>query len=180
MANHLIIGLGGTGGSVIRALRKRIYEEFGKNEPDGKANIEYLYVDSSPKDLNDRSSWKTLGASVHLNDSQKVSIHGMGSNVLDNLYQYPGIESFINENDRMLCNDLGSLVSAGIGGQRRRLGRLLFANNLSGPANATFVARLKERVDRLTRRDNNDEVSFHICAGLAGGTGSGSIVDAIA
>ena len=34
MANHLIIGLGGPGGSVIRARRKRIYEEFGKNEPD--------------------------------------------------------------------------------------------------------------------------------------------------
>lgn len=178
MANHLIIGLGGTGGSVIRALRKRIYEEFGKNESDGKAKIEYLYVDSSPADLDDKNSWKTLGASVHLSDTQKVSIHGMGTNVLDNLYQFPGIGSFINENDRMLCNDLGSLVSAGIGGQRRRLGRLLFANNLSGPANNTFVARLKERVEKLT--SDNDVVSFHICAGLAGGTGSGSIVDTIA
>ncbi|MDE5947518.1 MAG: hypothetical protein K2G86_01820, partial [Prevotella sp.] len=28
MAHTLIIGLGGTGGSILRALRKRIYEEF--------------------------------------------------------------------------------------------------------------------------------------------------------
>lgn len=179
MANHLIIGLGGTGGSVIRALRKRIYEEFGKLDPDGPVNLEYLYVDSSPKDLNDRSTWKTLGASVHLSDTQKVSIHGVGSNVLDNLYQFPGIESFITPNDRKLFNDLGSLIGDGIGGQRRRLGRLLFANNLCGPANATFVARLKDRVHQLTSKDNNDVVTFHICAGLAGGTGSGSVVDAI-
>lgn len=180
MANHLIVGLGGTGGSVIRALRKRIYEEFGKNEPDGKVNIEYLYVDSSPKDLNDRTSWKTLGASVHLADTQKVSIHGVGANVLDNLYQFPGIESFITPEDRTLFNDLGSLISDGIGGQRRRLGRLLFANNLCGPANLTFVARLKDRVQKLTEKNNDDVVTFHICAGLAGGTGSGSIIDAIA
>lgn len=52
MANHLVIGLGGTGGSVLRALRKRIYEEFRSNDPKGSANIEYLYVDSSLADLN--------------------------------------------------------------------------------------------------------------------------------
>lgn len=180
MANHLIIGLGGTGGSVIRSLRKRIYEEFGKNDPTGDVNIEYLYVDSSPKDLNDRSSWKTLGASVHLADTQKVSIHGVGSNVLDNLYQFPGVESFITTDDRPLFNDLGSLISDGIGGQRRRLGRLLFANNLCGPADSSFVTRLKERVHVLTQRNGDEVVTFHICAGLAGGTGSGSIIDAIA
>lgn len=33
MANHLIIGLGGTGGKVLRELRKRVYEEFHGNDP---------------------------------------------------------------------------------------------------------------------------------------------------
>lgn len=179
MANHFIIGLGGTGGSVIRSLRKRIYEEFGSNDPGSNVNIEYLYVDSSPEDLNDRTTWKTLGASVHLADTQKVSIHGVGSNVLDNLYQFPGIESFISPEDRPLFNDLGSLVTDGIGGQRRRLGRLLFANNVCGPDDSSFITRLKERVHNLTTRRNDEKVTFHICAGLAGGTGSGSIIDAI-
>ena len=45
MENHLIIGLGGTGGKVIRSLRKTIYQEF-RNTPPEQVNIQYLYVDS--------------------------------------------------------------------------------------------------------------------------------------
>ena len=178
MANHLFIGLGGTGGSILCALRKRMYEEFGSNDPAGGAYVEYLYVDSSPADLNDRLKWKTTGASVHLDDVQKVNIHGVGSDVLANLNQYSGIKSFINPEDRKLCDDLGSLISDGIGGQRRRLGRLLFANNIGGPQ--SFVTRLKERVQFLQNKHGDTQVTFHICAGLAGGTGSGSIIDTIA
>ena len=66
MANHLIIGLGGTGGKVLRELRKRIYEEFRSNEPGNGVFIDYVYVDSSPSDLEDRSGWNVLGKSVHL------------------------------------------------------------------------------------------------------------------
>lgn len=32
MANHLIIGLGGTGGSVLREFRKRVFQEFRSEE----------------------------------------------------------------------------------------------------------------------------------------------------
>jgi hypothetical protein len=45
MSNHLIIGLGGTGGKIIRAFRKIIFQEF--REPDPRdVHIGYLYVDS--------------------------------------------------------------------------------------------------------------------------------------
>jgi hypothetical protein len=175
MENHLIIGLGGTGGSIVREIRKRIYEEFRTNTP-SQVNLEYLYVDSSPADLNDHSTWKTMGGSVHLTDAQKVSIHGVDAAVLNNLPHYPGVQSFISEDDKTLLNDISTLISDGIGGQRRRLGRLLFANNLSSPNN--FVIRLKSAVNTLTNNGNN-VVTFHVCAGLAGGTGSGSVVDVI-
>jgi len=177
--NHLIIGLGGTGGNILCEMRKRIYEEFRSNAPKG-VYLEYLYVDSSPSDLDDRTNWKTMGGSVHLMDAQKVSIHGVSKNVLDNLHQYPGVRSFIAPEDRKLLDDLGSLISDGIGGQRRRLGRLLFANNLSGPVEKSFETRLKSSVERLTTASTDQLVTFHICAGLAGGTGSGSIIDTIA
>ncbi len=180
MENHLIIGLGGTGGKVLREMRKRIFEEFRSNDSSSVVHIEYLYVDSSPTDLNDRSSWKTLGGSVHLSESQKVSIHGIGASVLSNLSQYPGIQSFINDDDRALFNDLGTLITDGIGGQRRRLGRLLFANNLSGPSNKSFITQLQSQVQKLTGSSGEQRVTFHVCAGLAGGTGSGSIVDTVA
>ena len=74
MSNHLIIGLGGTGGKLIRELRKRVYEEFRSNDPGHGVNLDYVYVDSSPADLNDRTGWKVLGKSVHLGEAQKVML----------------------------------------------------------------------------------------------------------
>ena len=66
MANHLIIGLGGTGGKVLRELRKRVYEEFRGNDPGNGVFLDYVYVDSSPSDLDDRTGWSVLGKSVLL------------------------------------------------------------------------------------------------------------------
>ena len=105
MANHLVIGLGGTGGSVLCALRKRIYEEFRSNEPAGGAHIEYLYVDSSLADLNNEENWQILGTSVQLSPAQRLSINGIGTGVLDNLDQYPGINSFINRRDEAMLKE---------------------------------------------------------------------------
>lgn len=180
MANHLIIGLGGTGGSILRALRKRIYEEFRSNEPEGQANIEYLYVDSSLADLNNESDWQTLGTSVQLAPAQRLSINGIGSGVLTNLDSYPGIQSFINRKDQAMLNDgIGAIISEGIGGQRRRFGRMLIANNMCGLPQNTFVGQVHARVRALKEREDSNDVTFHICAGLGGGTGSGSVVDAV-
>ena len=182
MANHLIIGLGGTGGKVIREFRKRIYEEFRDVEPGHGVQIEYVYVDSSPEDLNNRADWKVLGKSVHLGESQKVNINGINMAMLDNINMYPGLKGFLNPDDlQMMKTKMGHLISAGIGGQRRRLGRTLFANNLSDRNNSiNFESVVKGAVNRLTSNGARDaDVTFHICAGLAGGTGSGSIIDAI-
>lgn len=181
MANHLLIGLGGTGGKVLRELRKRIYEEFRSNDPKG-VFLDYLYVDSSTADLNDRTGWKVMGKSVHLGDAQKVNINGISTTTLGNLSTSPGLRCFINEKDKQLIDQhMGPLITAGIGGQRRRLGRMLMANNLADINNTeNFVKKLQAAVIRLQRASEDNNVTFHICAGLAGGTGSGSIVDVIA
>lgn len=181
MSNHLIIGLGGTGGKVLRELRKRVYEEFRSNDPGQGVYLNYVYVDSSPADLNDKSRWKVMGKSVHLGEAQKVNINGIGTSMLQNLNMYPGLHSFINTNDKQLINQhMGPLITAGIGGQRRRLGRMLFANNLSNKENrSNFNNIIHGAVGMLQQASNDNDVTFHICAGLAGGTGSGSIVDVI-
>lgn len=182
MANHLFIGLGGTGGKVLRELRKRIFEEFRSNEPEHGVYLDYIYVDSSDEDLNDRTGWKVLGKSVHLGDAQKVSIHGISASMFRNINMYPGLQAFLNAHDLRIVQDkMGPLVSAGIGGQRRRLGRTLMANNLSDKSNyRNFDAVLRGAVNRLQSESGDNNVTFHICAGLAGGTGSGSIIDVIA
>lgn len=180
--NHLFIGLGGTGGKVLRELRKRIYEEFSSNEPDNGLFVDFIYVDSSEDDLNERDGWRVLGKSVHLKTDQKLSIHGISLSMLDQLGQYPGIQAMLTPNDVKLFKEkLGPLVTAGIGGQRRRLGRVLIANNLAinDASNANnFNIRLRSKVAQLTAH-GSQPVTFHICAGLAGGTGSGTIIDVI-
>lgn len=181
MANHLFIGLGGTGGKVLRELRKRVYEEFRSNEPGNGIFLDYVYVDSSPADLEDRTGWKVLGKSVHLGTAQKVNINGISASVLGNINMYPGLKGFLNPNDlQLMQEEMGALISAGIGGQRRRLGRTLMANNISDTHNPNnFESIVRGAVGRLQNDSNDQDVNFHICAGLAGGTGSGSIVDAI-
>lgn len=182
MANHLIIGLGGTGGKVIRELRKRVYEEFRSNDPENGTYMDYVYVDSSPSDLEDRTGWTVLGKSVHLGAAQKVNINGISTNVLQNISLYPGLKGFLNTNDlQIMQKEMGKLISDGIGGQRRRLGRTLIANNICDKNNSSnFEQIVRGAVGRLQQNSGEQDVTFHICAGLAGGTGSGSIVDAVA
>lgn len=187
MSNHLIIGLGGTGGNVIREFRKRIYEEFNSNSPK-EVNIEYIYLDSSTADLSGSQAWKVMGHSIglddHENHRQCVSTHGVNNDLLTNTKKYPGVDAFMKpEEIAMLQRDsnMVSLINSGIGGQRRRLGRMLIANNMSNDnIQDNFHNVLSEAVSRLQHRGGQDEnVTFHICAGLAGGTGSGSIVDVV-
>lgn len=181
--NHLFIGLGGTGGKVLRELRKRVFEEYGSNDPENGLFLDYLYVDSSDDDLNDREGWKVLGKSVHLKTDQKLSIHGISLSMFDQLHLYPGIQAILTDEDIKLFKEkLGPLVTAGIGGQRRRLGRTLIANNMAindSTNSNNFVIRLKNKVEQLTQSSEANQVTFHICAGLAGGTGSGTVVDVI-
>ena len=195
MAKHLIIGLGGTGGSVICELRKRILEEYGQIDPQkDDVFIEYLYVDSSKEDLEgiDKEGkhldafdkkWQTLGQSVALEDGRTLCIEGIESEKLNNLYRYNNLNGFFTEEDRKdTAKGLDQIIGAGIGGQRRRFGRILFANSIVSDNN--FNSRVDARVDDLLQKakkkgDNIGNVTFHICAGLGGGTGSGTIIDAI-
>ena len=64
--NHLLIGLGGTGGRVLTAFRKLKYRNLRDNEPDG-VTLDYLFVDSDPRSfVDDDPAWTVLGHSVQL------------------------------------------------------------------------------------------------------------------
>jgi hypothetical protein len=176
MANHLLIGLGGTGGKIIRAFRKTIYQEFRQVEPDpATAHIGYLYLDSSDELMKlEDSTWKILDKSVQLGADSQVLIKGQSlRNILENVHQYPGIEPWIG--DRTVWNDvLNGIVGDAVGSQRRRLGRFLLATNMTAFNNA-----LNAQVQRLISKSGDPNLTFHVCCGLAGGTGSGTVVDVV-
>ena len=171
--NHLIIGLGGTGGKIIRAFKKMIFQEFRTEKPD-KANIEYLYVDSSREMMaDDDPSWKILGKTVQVGKHQQLLIQGANlSAQLENINNFPGIKNWIGSKEQWQ-DILNSIVGEMLGGQKRRLGRFLFAGK---------VKEFGQQVQNLARelqQKGLTAVTFHICCGLAGGTGSGSLIDVI-
>lgn len=173
--NHLIIGLGGTGGRIIRAMKKTVYTQLRNNKQKFKdTNIDYLYVDSS-KEMMDISdpSWNVLGENVQLEEQNKVFLEkGNLKSILDNLERHQNIASWIGK-PSIWSGILDGMVGDAAAGQKRRMGRFLLATNIQKFNNA-LINRVKSLNDK-----GGQDVTFHICTGLAGGTGSGSIVDVI-
>lgn len=190
--NHLIIGLGGTGGKVIRSLRKAIYEEFRTKEPllrtrNAQGLVEerphpvklgYLYVDSSETLMQPQDpTWRIPGDTLQIGQASQMRIRGANLvNVLENLSAYPNIAEWIGPREQW--RDILSSSEAEVaGGQKRRLGRFLFACRTKGTDG--FVAKLRNQVAELRKQTNENAVTFHLCTGLAGGTGSGAFIDVI-
>ena len=67
MKNHLLIGLGGTGGKILRALRNNMLQESRHNELE-VVNLDWLYVDSSKEIMN-------IDVPVILQNSLKSLMH---------------------------------------------------------------------------------------------------------
>ena len=183
--NHLIIGLGGTGGRIIRAFRRTIFQEHRNVEPcqwDEKtskwlppvARIGYLYVDSNGADLEGNDdAWKVLGQSVKLDPDSLLQVSDADvQSVFSNSVRNPGISPWIGDHEtlRPMIANAGGAQGAQ---QIRRFGRFLFATKVND-----FTRHINNAVNRLTT-GSTSEVVFHVCCTLAAGTGSGSIVDAI-
>jgi hypothetical protein len=172
--NHLVIGLGGTGGKSIRALRKLIFSEQ-RLTAQSAPNVDFLYIDSSREMMSQTDpTWKVLGKSVQLPAASQLQITGEDlSSLLDNVSNYPGIRNWIGSQG-VWKEILGTIVGEALGGQKRRLGRFLFARKIT-----EFKTKVQTLVQGL-QANGEAGITFHVIAGLAGGTGSGSIVDVLA
>ena len=174
MSNHLIIGLGGTGGNIIREFRKKVYETFNSKSIGYDIHVEYLYADSSEHDLKKSERWEVAGDSIGLFDSQKVDLHEVNLDILNNPDYYnwnPVIEA---DHIQTIGERLRPFIASRISGQCRRMGKLLIYDNLKD-----FEEKVQGAVRRLQEASAEAKVTFHICANLAGGIGVGTIVDVI-
>lgn len=184
--NHLIIGLGGTGGKTIKNLRKAIYEEFRCNDPnqsrfkpDKPIYLKYLYVDSSKPDLAASEKWRTqddIGSDIGLNKESLFSISQNNLAVrLNDAQNYPVTHRYIGRKEDWAEIFSSMNINETAGGQIRRLGVALFE-----PECANFNAHILTLAHQLESASNQQGVQFHVCCGLAGGTGSGSFMHVIA
>jgi len=184
--NHLIIGLGGTGGKTIRNLRKAIYEEFRCNEPnqsrfkpDSGIYLKYLYVDSSKSDLLASEEWRTqddVGSDIGLNKESLFSISQNNLGVrLNDAQHYPITHRYIGKKEDWAEIFSSMNINETAGGQIRRLGVALFE-----PECVKFCDHVLTITHQLESASIEQGVQFHVCSGLAGGTGSGSFLHVVA
>lgn len=192
--NHIIVGLGGTGGRIIRALRRTIYEEFREKDPvaytrddnghitgktEHRVKLGYVYLDSNPELMGpEDTTWKIPGGTLQLGNASQILI-GAGNlrSVIDNVNSYPSIKPWIGSKESWHAI-LDGQVNDAQGGQKRRLGRFLFASSSGSNTPGSFGSTLQTQVSELTNKGDARCV-FHVCAGLAGGTGGGTVVDVV-
>ena len=176
-ANHILVGLGGTGGKILRAFKMRMFEEFPTAEERAKLPVALLYVDSTdemmPKDGRARADFRVMGQDASFTPKEFLNIKAVDvEHILDHISNYPSVKGIV-ENAEAVRSAIGSLGQAA--GQKRRAGRLLFAANA-----VSYVNALKDAYARGEAISGDASKKYiYIFAGLAGGTGSGSIVDAL-
>lgn len=175
MKNHLFIGLGGQGGKSIAELRK-VFDQRDKDAEslyDAGHRWDFLYIDSSRDVTNNRQNWTHFGKNLRLDDSSFLYLKDDGQDLQVNaLALRPDVSPWIG-NTKLLEKFLDGAQGIQGANQRRRLGRLLFANN----ADKIKYAVCDQKIGELTT--NGNQCAIHIFASLAGGTGSGSIVDLV-
>lgn len=175
--NHILVGLGGTGGKILRAFKMRMFEEFPDSEERKRHPVALLYVDSTmemmSQDGRARSDFKVMGQDASFTQNEFLYIKDVDvEHLLDHIDNYPTVKGIVN-NVSAIKSAIGSLGKAA--GQKRRAGRLLFAANAVG-----FVNSLRDAYSRAEQISGDaSKTTFHIFAGLAGGTGSGAIIDAM-
>lgn len=175
--NHILVGLGGTGGKILRAFKMRMFEEFPTAEERKKIPVSLLYVDSTdemmPKDGRPRPDFRVMGQDASFTNNEFFYIKDVDvEHILDHIGNYPSVKGIV-DNVSAVKSAIGSLGQAA--GQKRRAGRLLFAANAVG-----FVNSLRAAYARCqTVSGSSSEVYIYIFAGLCGGTGSGSVVDVV-
>jgi hypothetical protein len=169
--NHIIIGLGGTGGNVIKDFRKQIIDKYGKLDVPQTKSIKYLYVDSKQSEF-DESLWKYQGIDIGLKGEGTLKLQAGRLNEALETHPKPvfvGKEADWGD----VRNDVELATKAG--NQMRRLGRVNLKFSIE-----EIVDRVRSMYNSLEVGKQNPKTVIHIVVGLAGGTGSGAVVDVAA
>ncbi len=171
--SHILIGLGGTGGKILKAFRQRLWTEYDESKRN-KLPIGFIYVDTDSAMINPSDiSYQTIHGNCCFTPSEFVDIK-TNSNI-DAIFSNPkgftrlmGVLGNVSETQTATC-PVGAAAD-----QKRRAGRLLFGANIDA-----YLHKLGSEVASMQKKEVGGTINIHLFCGLAGGTGSGSIIDAI-
>ena len=169
--NHIIIGLGGTGGRIIRSYREQLVDKFGSlDKVDFLKSIRFLFIDSNEDDLKDE--WIYQGKPLKLRGDDTILLKAGDLN--SRLKNHATRNEWLGE-DSDWKGIKEENTSGMAGNQLRRLGRVNLIPNMR-----EIVENVASKHDQLRTNKTDFGTTIHICVGLAGGTGSGSIIDVTA
>lgn len=171
--NFILVGLGGTGGKVLKAFKKRMFQEFPADIRE-KIPVGFVYVDTTDEMMRPGDkTWYVLGEDAQFKNNEFVFIKGVDlDQIFSNPSGFPGLKGVIGDPE-VMQKTIGNLGAAA--GQKRRAGRILFGANV-----AKYRQAVNAQFDKCKKISGNDKTTVLIFSGLAGGTGSGSIVDVVA
>ena len=84
--NHILIGLGGTGGKILKAFKMRMFEELHDSPIRDKQPVSLLYVDSTTEMMGiGRPDFRVMGMDASFTQSEFLNIKGVDvDKILDN------------------------------------------------------------------------------------------------
>ena len=112
-ANHILVGLGGTGGKILRAFKMRMFEEFPTQEERDKQPVALLYIDSTdemmPKDGKARADFRVMGQDASFTNNEFLNIKAVDvEHILDHIYNSPSVKGIVS-NVSAVKSAIGSL-----------------------------------------------------------------------
>ena len=173
----IAIGLGGTGISCLRALKREVYNRVKPDPGDAfvprYSHIKFLAVDTdrSPDQLGKRGRVDSIDVGTEFFDISYPDIQGLLSDD-HNLQQDPTLRWLKTAGAQGDGSGIKIMnATAGAGGVRQ-IGRLLLLQNCRN-----FVAKLASVIEEAQRGLVDADINIHIFTGISGGTGAGTFLD---
>lgn len=171
----IAIGLGGTGVSCLRALKKEVYDRL---KPDDDSpipkykHIQFLAIDTDATGLSDEGTVDSIDKATEFLDFSCPDIHALLKNATV-LKNKPYLKWLKAQSTQADGNGIEiQSAQAGAGGVRQ-IGRLLLLQNCTNFC-TKFENMLKSAIADLPA---SAEINIHIFTGLGGGTGAGTFLD---
>ena len=174
---HVFIGLGGTGCSALKTMKKMIYERLIPDDPKSEVpkydRIAFLGVDSDKSQFTERKAYSDLDPQSECCD---IGVNNIRT-VLANPQLLEQREDLNWFNYRKITIDN---ADAGAGGVRQ-MGRYLLSESTGKTSNNFYIKVQKTIRGTITvagQQVSDHTVYVHLFAGIGGGTGSGTFIDA--
>ena len=164
---NVFIGLGGTGISCLREVKKQVYNRLSPDDPKAEIpkydHIQFLAIDTDASSLGDDKSISTLDIATDYVDISCSDIHAVLGNTRT-LRQDPSLQWF--------SDDISILAAEAGAGGVRQVGRLLLIQNVE-----KIVSEIKKKITLAITGLRGKPVNIHIFTGMGGGTGAGTFLD---